>query len=120
MKKMFITWILLMILMVGGLTFIGWHNIQRHGIYFSLERTMRLAAEEYFEMFNERLTGESVVSKETLIQQELIEGIDEELMRCVGYVLATPRGRSHTFRSYIKCEDYTTRGFDELFLERAW
>ena len=120
MKRLFITWIIVMILMVGGLTFIGWYNIRTNGTYFDLERTMRKAAERYFSEYTERLTGEAFVSKETLLYEGFIEEIDEDLVTCRGFVVATPRGRRHTFKSYIECEEYTTRGFDESRLDIAW
>lgn len=117
---MFVTWIIVMILLVGGLTFIGWQNIQRNGRYFELEKSLRLAAESYFNNYTERLSGESIVSKETLIYEEFLGNIDEELTSCIGYVIATPRVRSHLFKSYVKCENYTTRGFNQEYLEKAW
>jgi len=120
MKKIMVVWIFIMIILVGGLTFIGFHKANTQGVYRELEKKIVTAAESYFEMNPNRLpnAGSLSITSERLIYEGFLDNLYHE-GECIGYVIVTIRIRSHNFNGYIKCDNYTTHGFNENYLEEG-
>jgi hypothetical protein len=114
MRKLMIPWIFIMIMLVGGLTFIGFYQASRYGAYRDLERRLENAARSYLGQFPDRHPNTSkVITSNYLMNEDFLDNLKIEDNQCTGYVIVTRRGRFYNYGAYIKCDNYTTRGFDE-------
>lgn len=115
MKKMIITWVVLLILLVGTLTFIGYRYSDSRKIYYTLENDIIEAGDTYLKV-NEMTLG--VNDKIKLTTKQLKDAdfltnslIDEEI--CKGYIIIEKTLKNYNFDAYIKCAEYTTNGYEE-------
>jgi len=121
MKKVYIVWIIIMLMLVGTLTFIGWYKANTYGVYHELEKNLQSAAESYFGNFPERLpnAGSRSITSEALINGNFLESLETEDDLCIGYVIVTRNTIFYNYRAYIRCGNYTTRGFDDTIIENT-
>ena len=119
MRKLIIPWIFIMVMLVGGLTFIGFYQASRYGSYRELESRLQRAAESYFGMFPGELpnTGRSSITSHTLINEGFLNNLNYEEEVCIGYVIISRRRIFYNYSAYIKCDNYATRGFNERYIE---
>ncbi len=113
MKKMVITWILLMSLMVGTLLFIGYQIKATDGPYMALENNIKEAAYGYLKInditlsFNEKYR----INLDTLVDQNLIKTTSVDDDECEGYVIAKNGVGGITYDAYIKCKNYSSDNY---------
>lgn len=118
MRKLIIPWIFTMILLVGGLTFIGFYQANKYGAYRALERKLEAAAGSYLGQFPDRHpnAGSKLITANYLINEGFLDNLETEDESCTGYVIVTRRGMFYRYSSFIKCDNYITRNFDEEYL----
>ena len=115
MKKIFVAMIVIVVMLVSGLTFIGFQLQRRNRDFYDLEKKLVEAAEIYLgmhpEKFHNRTTSVTAVE---LINQNFLEDMNIDEETCLGYVIINSRPmRVPEYKAFIKCENYTTKKFDE-------
>lgn len=111
MKKIIIVWTLLLIIIVSGLTFIGF-KIKNKETNNIMEETLTKICEKYLNLYVNRYPklGEQVkITSEELIEAGYNPNLDSG---CVGYVIVKNNNMGFKFTSYVKCPEYTTKGYE--------
>ena len=110
MKRIFIGMIIIAVMLVGGLTFIGYHLSERNGEYYELETTLKEEASRYFGQFPGRLpTRSSIVTAAELIEEGFLEDFN---MECTGYVEVKKSGMFYNYTPFLNCPNYSTRKYN--------
>ena len=113
MKKMLVTWILLMTLMSGTLLYIGYQIKTTDGPYMALEKNLEEAAYGYIKIndlslsFNEKIR----INLDTLVDQNLIKTTSVDDDPCEGYVIAKKGVGGVDYEAYIKCTNYSSANY---------
>ncbi len=110
MKKITIIWTLTLIVIVGGLTFIGF-KIKSENKDNVLESALITQTEKYLGLYvgkYPKLNENIKITYEEL--QE--EGYDAELgVNCTGYVIIENNNGEYEYDAFVKCPNYTTDGY---------
>lgn len=113
MKKILIVWIIIAVLMVGGLTTYGFLFNNQNKPYKTLEHDLQEAAEGYMGMYPAYLLSTNKLPNEEMLKS----GYSKELIvnneKCEGYVEITNAGGVYKYKPYIKCKNYQTKGYEE-------
>ena len=82
--------------------------------YQKLEEKLKLSAEKYTTTtFNYPEDNKDlIITKEKLIEEGYLDNLNYKKEACLGYVIVT-KDQVYKYKSYIKCENYTTDGFKE-------
>ena len=112
MKKITIVWTIILIMIITGLTIIGF-KIKADNIDNIMEESIIKQTEKYFGLYPSLYPSKG--NSKTMKVEELINnGYDPELEEgCTGYVTITNGDMGFKYDAYIKCPDYTTKGYDE-------
>ncbi len=112
MKKITIVWTIILIVIVAGLTFIGF-KIKSENKDNVLEKALITQSEKYFGLYMSKYPklNESVrITYEELKE----EGYDAELgLNCTGYVVVENKNGVYDYKAYVSCPNYTTEGYSE-------
>lgn len=112
MKIMYITWGLLVVALIGALTCIGFIYQKKLKPYKDLENNLISVTEKYIELkFLYPEEGEKLkITTKELVDANLLKDFSYKNEKCEGYTLVTFNG-VYNYDSYIKCDNYTTRGY---------
>ena len=115
MKKMkiaYIIWGILVVIIIGLLTFLGFMYQKKLEPYKELEFNLKEAAEKYVELeFLYPEDGEKLIIKsEDMIQKEIMDELSYKNESCNGYVELSYNG-VYNYKSFIKCDNYETKGY---------
>lgn len=115
MKKIkiaYIIWAILVIIIFGLLTMLGFMYKKKVEPYKELEFNLKEIAEKYVELeFLYPENGEEVIIKsEDLIKKDLMKELTYKKDTCSGYVELTYNG-VYNYKSFIKCDNYITKGY---------
>ena len=113
MKRITIVWTITLVIIVVGLTAIGF-KIKADNIDNIMEKAILEEARSYLNYY----TGSYPEKGETtrLENAELKEkGYDAKLDEedCTGYVIITNEESGFKYKPYVKCPNYTTEGYEE-------
>jgi len=112
MKRMIIAWTLLILIIFTGLTFIGF-RIKKETINDLMEEELVKQTEKYLGLYTNlypTLGNQIKITAEKLSD----EGYDANLeTNCTGYVIIKNTEFGFKYKAYIKCPEYTTKGFVE-------
>ena len=114
-KVLFTIWGIIVVIIIGLLTTLGFMLKKVNREYRVLENTLKVSAEKYtsdkFLFPNE---GESIiVTKDELLEKEFLDEdlkIDNDV--CDGYVVVKT-DKVVKYKAYIKCQKYTTDGYNK-------
>lgn len=112
MKKITIIWTITLVVIVAGLTVIGF-KIKEENINEIMEESVVEQAKKYLGMYPGLFP---TLGKTIKLDAEKMksEGYDSELEDgCTGYALVENKNVGFTYKGYIKCEEYTTKGYSE-------
>lgn len=110
MKKILYVWIAVAVLLVCGLTFIGFNIKKQDKPYTDYEKKLVFAAQSYMGQYISEMPSSST----TVSYKKLNEaGLVEENKDCDGYVLIKKKISTFDYKAYIKCDKYTTNGYEE-------
>jgi hypothetical protein len=112
MKKITIVWTITILIIVGGLTIIGFKYKEKNGSNI-MEKSLVTQTQKYFGLYPGLYPSKG--SQVKITNDELKEeGYDAELDDdCTGYVVIEYADMGYTYNAYIKCPDYTTKGYTE-------
>lgn len=112
-KKLFVVWGVLVVLIVGGLTTLGFLIEARDENYVQVEEKLLDSAKKYVDgKFLYPTDGEVLkVTKEEMIENGFLDELKYEDDTCTGYVTIKLDG-VYKYKAYIKCSKYTTKGYE--------
>ena len=119
MKKLTIVWIILIILLVTTLGIIGINVSKRTKPYKALESDIVEAMKMYYGQDTNltKLPKTNKTHKVTIGELESF-GINVNNIingdTCEGYGIVTGEKVSHSYKAYIKCQNYTTSNYEKF------
>ncbi|MBE6160822.1 MAG: hypothetical protein E7158_01190 [Firmicutes bacterium] len=113
MKKIWVIWIFLAIVLIGGLTSIGFIYKNKSKKYKLLEKKLVEITKKYTATdFKYPVNNEKILIKyEELKSAGLIEKLEVDNKKCNGYVILSNKDVIN-YKAYIDCDVYKTHGFD--------
>lgn len=112
MKKMVVCWVILVVGLVGVLTYIGFSYEKSINDYKALEADMVEAADTYININNINTLGEeSLIITDTLLTEANLINMQVDNDECNGYVEIKKSVNKTTYKAYISCKEYETDGY---------
>ena len=112
MKKITIVWTITLIIIIGGLTVIGF-KIKENKIDNIMEKSLVEETEKYLGLYTNlypTLGNFTKITYEELVDKEYTPVLDKG---CTGYVIVKNTNMGFTYKGYIKCPEYVTEGYEE-------
>ncbi len=112
MKIVSVVWGLLLFSLVSVLTVIGFIYKEKKKEYKNYELLIEETAEKYVEdksLFDDNLK----IDIEELLNNGYLDTTYVNNEKCEGYVLMMKVSNHYDFNGYIKCSNYTTKGYDK-------
>lgn len=112
MKKITIVWTIVLVLIVGGLTFVG-YQIKKNNVDNIMEKSLVTQTEKYLGLYPSLYPTKGNTIK--LTYEELKDnGYDANLNEdCNGYVIIENASMGYKYKAYVKCSNYVTKGYEE-------
>ena len=113
MQSMTIIWGMMIFMIVGTLTFIGFTYNKKLKIYGDFEIKLGKACKKYVadhELYPKE-KEELKVDIKTLKEEKLIDELKVNNNKCKGYVIVKKNNLEYTYNVYIDCGKYKTEGF---------
>jgi len=112
MKGVYVIWAIVVLVLIIGLTFIGFNYKSKMKPYKELEVNLTEATKKYVELkFLYPNEGEvTTIKLDELIEEGLISGLSVNGDKCDGYINLTYNG-VYNYDSFIKCDNYKTTGY---------
>lgn len=112
MKKTLVIWFFVAVILVGGLTILGFKITKAKKPYRDIENTLKEAAISVVGQYP--LLG----NRELLTLDDLKDNGFEVNMNisnevCQGYVVLIKSGQILKYKPFVKCSSYETKGFDK-------
>ena len=119
MKNISFVWGIVVVLLVGLLTTLGFIYKNKSQKYKKLEKELVEIAKIYTATdFNFPVNGqEIVITFDELKKTELIEKLEVEKKQCEGYVVMSFNNVTD-YKAYINCDKYKTHGYDKNKLDK--
>jgi len=113
MKKITIVWTIILVVIVAGLTVIGF-KFKKDNINNIMEDALVEQAERYLGLYPGLFP--TLGNSKTFTAQELKDegydaGLEEE--NCEGYIVVENTNGGFKYHPYVKCPDYTTEGYSK-------
>lgn len=113
MKRNLIIMIIISFILVGALTFMGFEIKKKNAPYTALEKDLKEAAESYVGQYVFNPDSNLKIELDTLKDKNLIKELKYQNENCKGYVVYSKNYISFEYKPYIKCDNYTTKGYTE-------
>lgn len=111
MKKTMYLWIVLIVGLLVGLTFIGFNTKKSNKIYKDLEKELIKTAQGYYgEQPSLLKNGAIIIDKELKDYKDSLN-LELENDKCEGYVKVKSNMGIFEYKAFIKCNNYTTKGY---------
>lgn len=111
-KILFIIWGIIVLIIIGLLTALGFILESRYEKYKDLEDKLVESAKEYAHSEILLEQGEFIVTTEELIKLGYMDSLEIDDDTCSGYIIIINDG-TYKFAPYITCRAYTTRNFEK-------
>ena len=114
MKHIYFVWGFIIVLLLGTITYMGIVIIDKNKEYKSLENEIEETVEKYLgEHLNEYPTnGSKKINISYIINKGYKINLTVNNDSCDGYVVVKKERVGYTFKPYIKCNNYTTNGYE--------
>lgn len=115
MRNYTIIWGTIVIAIVVLLTIFGLMYKDKTKVYKDLEKKLVEAEKKYVDAkFLYPQNGETLkTTHEELIKEEYLDNLKKDKEECHGYVEVVLDGTVYDYKAYIKCENYTTKDYQE-------
>jgi len=111
MKKVMIIWAIVAVILVGGLTYIGFNIKRKDKPYKELEKTLTKQAvaligeQPSLVMVDNKITIDLFNANNITIDMNVNSDV------CDGYVIVENVRGFYNYKPYIKCQNYQTKGY---------
>lgn len=115
MKKMIVAWLFIALVLVFSIYFIGLSVIKEYKPYRELEADLAESATIYMEKEKIvlRYKEKHKIDIEDLAKDKLTGNIKVGEDKCTGYIIVKKELNGNSTKAYIKCENYTTEGYED-------
>ena len=113
MKKLMGLWIFVVVILISGLTYVGYLIKNENKVYKVLENKLGEVAQGYFGENPDLLSNNKIVQDTELgsYKEEILTKLKEN--DCKGYVKTTSNMGIYEYKAYIKCNNYETKNYKE-------
>jgi len=111
MKKILIVWVLVAVILVGGLTFLGFKIKEQNKPYRTLENKLEETAIGLIGEKPNILNSSNKITLEDFTNNGYEINMTVNGDKCDGYVVASKTMSFYKYTAYIKCSNYTTAGY---------
>ena len=111
-KILFVIWAVIVVIVIGLLTTLGFMLRGVNKEYRSLEEKLQMSAEKYTSdnfMYPDQ-GGSLKITSEELIEKNYLDELKKDKDVCQGYVEVTT-DKFVKYKAFIKCDKYTTEGY---------
>lgn len=115
LKKIGIIWGIIVVLIFGTLTFMGFTYKAKTKDYKELENKLVEAEKKYVDanfLYPED-KSELKTSAQELIDNNYLDSLKKDDSDCTGYVIVKQNNTVYEYKAYIKCDKYMTKGYKE-------
>lgn len=114
MKKISIIWGTILVLIVIGLTAIGFLYKNKSGDYKKMEDRLVEVAKKYVDQkfLYPDLNKSVKVTYQEMKRENFISDLKKEEEECDGYVIVSNDG-VHKYKGYVTCDKYTTKDYEK-------
>ncbi len=113
MKKIFFPMIIIAIVLVLGLTFIGYSLSTKNKVYYDLEDKIESSAKGYYSQYPEEFpNSKTLITSVKLIESNFLDNLTNSEENCEGYVIVTNVNNFYKYKPFIKCEHYITKKYE--------
>ncbi len=112
MKKVMWIWGIVVVILIGGLTFLGFHIKKQNEPYKKLEKELEKQAIALIGEKPNYLPGGGVLTLIDLSNNNY--RVDMKVNNDIcddGYIVVTKNMGLYSYKGYIKCNNYTTHGY---------
>ena len=114
-NKYLILWGLLIAALISLLTTLGFAYKKKTDVYKKLEATLVEASKKYVDAKflypqDDRILK---VTSDVLLSENQIETMSVDNQECTGYVNVFRDGTIFNYKAFIKCDRYTTKGYEK-------
>ena len=110
-KRIILVWTLIMVALIGTLTFVCMNIKKKEMGNLNAEAILEMAKKYYNYYVGELPVRES---SKKITNTELIAAKHDPKLEdgCDGYVIVTNAQMGFTYKAYVKCPEYTTEGYE--------
>jgi uncharacterized protein YpmB len=115
LKKYSIVWGIIVVLIFTLLTIFGLTYKNKTKPYKNLENALVEAEKKYVDanFLYPQDGSELKTSANELIENNYLESLKKDDKECTGYVTVMQNGTVYEYKGFIKCDNYTTKGYKE-------
>lgn len=115
MKKVYIIWGVIVVLVFALLTAFGFMYKNKSTIYKDLENRLVDAEKKYVDAkFLYPNNGEPLkITAKEMMDAGFLESMKLESETCEGYAVIQKNGTVFEYKGYVKCKNYTTKGYEK-------
>ena len=111
-NKLFIVWAVIVVVIIGLLTYLGFMLTSIDKDYKTIEEKLQNAAEGYVDV-NALYPSDGdtlKVTSDTLVKEGVLDNLEYNGDKCTGYVEVS-FDNVYKYTPFIKCSKYTTKGY---------
>lgn len=115
-SKMFIIWGVIVIIIIGLLTTLGFMLKKVQNKYAEVEKKIVESTKDYvdykflYDTVDKK--GSLKITSEELIEHGFLDELVKDDDKCIGYVIVTKKD-VYKYKGYVKCGEYTTAGYEQ-------
>jgi heme/copper-type cytochrome/quinol oxidase subunit 2 len=115
LKKYSIVWGLIVVLIFAFLTIFGFTYKEKTKPYKDLEKALVEAEKKYVDanFLYPQDGSELKTSASVLIENNYLDSLKKDDNECTGYATVLLNGTVYEYKGFIKCDNYTTKGYKE-------
>lgn len=115
MKKTTIIWGMVIIGLFILLTLFGFLYKNKANVYKELENKLVEAEKKYADAHFAYPEKGKVLKTDatTLIKENFLDDLNLENEECTGYAIVTHNSTVYEYKGYVKCNNYTTKGYEK-------
>lgn len=113
MKKLYIVWVFIIVLLLSTVTFFGFRIVNKNKEYKSKEQEMESIVAKYLGQYIEEYpsTGSKKIIIDDIINKGYNIDMSVENENCTGYVLVKKVSIAYEYDAFMKCDNYITDGY---------
>lgn len=112
MRMISILWGIVLFGIVLVLTIFGFIYKKQSKIYQEFEQVLSEKAKDYMDKKGIYLENEThTISMDELVEENFLDTLEVNGNVCEGYVVVTNENARDSFKSYVDCKKYKTRGY---------
>jgi hypothetical protein len=113
MKKILIVWTLIAVILISGLTFVGFKIKEQNKPYRLLESELESKAEALIGEYPSLINNGNILEIDDFLNNNYEVDMTVNGDKCEGYVLIEKKLSIYSYKAYLKCNSYETTGYSK-------